>query len=38
MEFDVLVMPKGLAQFGLHGERLTPSILRRNSANVLVCP
>jgi hypothetical protein len=38
MEFDLLVMPKSLTQFGIHGERLLPSIISRRNANVLVCP
>lgn len=38
MEFDLLVIPKSLSQFGIHGERLMPSIINRRSANVLVCP
>jgi hypothetical protein len=37
MEFDLIVIPKGLTQFGIHGERLMPSIVSRHSANVLVC-
>ena len=38
MDFDLLVIPKGLTQFGLHGERLMPTIVNRRNANVLVCP
>jgi hypothetical protein len=38
MEFDLIVIPKGLTQFGVHGERLMPSIINRRNANVLVCP
>jgi hypothetical protein len=38
MEFDLLVLPKSLAQFGMHGERLMPSIISRRNVNVLVCP
>ena len=38
MEFDLIVIPKGLTQFGLHGERLVPSIIARRNVNVLVCP
>ena len=38
MEFDLLVVPKGLTRFGTHGERLMSSILNRRNANVLVCP
>jgi hypothetical protein len=37
MEFDLLVIPNGLTQFGLHGERLLSSIVSRRNANVLVC-
>jgi hypothetical protein len=38
MDFDLIVIPKALTQFGLHGERLMPSIVSRRNANVLVCP
>jgi hypothetical protein len=38
MEFDLLVVPKSLTRFGIHGERLMSSILNRRNANVLVCP
>src|SRR5215471_3554287 len=38
MEFDLLVIPKSLSQFGIHGERLMPSIISRKNVNVLVCP
>lgn len=38
MEFDLLVLPKSLSQFGIHGERLLPSIISRRNVNVLVCP
>jgi hypothetical protein len=38
MEFDLLVIPNGLSQFGIHGERLLPSIISRRNVNVLVCP
>jgi len=38
MEFDLLVIPKRLSQFGIHGERLMPSIISRRNVNVLVCP
>jgi len=38
MEFDLIVIPKALTQFGLHGERLMPSIVSRRNVNVLVCP
>jgi hypothetical protein len=38
LEFDLLVLPKSLTQFGIHGERLMPSILSRRNVNVLVCP
>ena len=38
MEFDLLVIPKSLSQFGIHGERLMPSIISRRNVNVLVCP
>jgi hypothetical protein len=38
MDFDLLVIPKSLTQFGIHGERLMPSIINRRNANVLVCP
>jgi hypothetical protein len=37
MEFDLLVMPKSLTDFGIHGERLMSSIIGRRNANVLVC-
>jgi hypothetical protein len=37
MEFDLVVIPKSLTRFGVHGERLMPSIISRHSANVLVC-
>jgi hypothetical protein len=38
MTFDLLVIPKRLSQFGIHGERLMPSIINRKNVNVLVCP
>jgi hypothetical protein len=38
MEFDLIVIPKRLTQFGIHGERLMPSIINRRNTNVLVCP
>jgi hypothetical protein len=38
MEFDLLVLPKSLTHFGIHGERLMPSIISRRNVNVLVCP
>jgi hypothetical protein len=38
MKFDLLVIPKRLSQFGIHGERLMPSIINRKNVNVLVCP
>lgn len=38
MEFDLIVIPRKLTQFGIHGERLTPSIINRRNANLLVCP
>jgi len=38
MEFDLLVIPKRLSRFGVHGERLMPSIVERRNVNVLVCP
>src|SRR5262249_16432153 len=38
MKFDLLVIPKRLSQFGIHGERLIPSIITRKNVNVLVCP
>jgi len=37
MEFDLVVIPKTLTRFGVHGERLMPSIISRHNANVLVC-
>lgn len=37
MEFDLVVIPKSLTRFGVHGERLMPSIISRHNANVLVC-
>jgi hypothetical protein len=37
MEFDLIVLPKSLTQFGIHGERLMPSIISRRDVNVLVC-
>jgi len=38
VECDLLVMPRTLTQFGIHGERLMPSIVSRKNVNVLVCP
>jgi hypothetical protein len=38
MEFDLLVIPKGLTQLGIRGERLMTSIISRRNVNVLVCP
>jgi hypothetical protein len=38
MDFDLIVIPKGLARFGNHGERLIPSMVSRLNTNVLVCP
>jgi hypothetical protein len=38
MEFDLIVIPNRLTQFGIHGERLMPSIINRRNTNVLVCP
>jgi hypothetical protein len=38
MDFNLLVVPKSLTQFGIHGERLIPSIISRRDVNVLVCP
>lgn len=38
MDCDLIVIPKNLAQFGIHGERLMPSVVNRRNINVLVCP
>jgi hypothetical protein len=38
MDFDLIVIPKRLAGFGVRGERLLASIVSRRNANVLVCP
>jgi len=37
MDFDLIVIPNMLTQFGLHGERLLPSVVSRCRTNVLVC-
>src|SRR5262245_49960343 len=37
-DFNLLVIPKSLAQFGIHGERLVPSIISRKNVSLLVCP
>jgi hypothetical protein len=34
---DLVVLPKSLTRFGVHGERLMPSIVSRIDTNVLVC-
>ena len=38
MDFDLIVMPNSLTRFGIHGERLMPSVVNRRTSNVLVCP
>jgi nucleotide-binding universal stress UspA family protein len=38
MDFDLIVMPSSLTRFGIHGERLMPSVVNRRTSNVLVCP
>lgn len=38
MPLDLIVIPKRVVRFGIHGERLLSSMVSRPDLNVLVCP
>lgn len=38
IDFDLIVIPKSLTGFGIHGERLLTSVVTRRNTNVFVCP